>query len=119
MSLVLQLPFRLISLIIYVRYNSYFGANPAKSDSLSRIISPQHAARIKKLVDETKGNIITGGEVDVDQRYVAPTIVRDVANDDSLMSEYVVHPNAIGYGKKILTMALQRDLWTCVAHYPR
>ncbi|CAL1698986.1 unnamed protein product [Somion occarium] len=73
-------------------YNSYFGANPAKSDSLSRIISPQHAARIKKLVDETKGNIITGGEVDVDQRYVAPTIVRDVANDDSLMSEEIFGP---------------------------
>lgn len=30
-----------------------------------------------------------GGEVDVKERYVAPTLVKDVKGDDSLLSEYV------------------------------
>lgn len=42
------------------------------------------------MVDETKGKIILGGEIDAEERYIAPTIVRDVPKDDSLMSEYVI-----------------------------
>ena len=38
-------------------------------------------------MDRTDGKIICGGEVDVDKRYVAPTIVNDVAPGDALMSE--------------------------------
>lgn len=67
-----------------------FGPHPEKSDSLSRIISPHHASRIKALVDNTKGNVILGGEVNVEERYVAPTVVRDLDGDDSLLSEYVL-----------------------------
>lgn len=48
-----------------------------------------HAQRIKKLLDDTKGTIVFGGEVDVAKKYIAPTLVRDVSGDDSLMSEQV------------------------------
>ncbi|KAI0078566.1 NAD-aldehyde dehydrogenase [Panus rudis PR-1116 ss-1] len=73
-------------------YRQYFGPDPAKSDSLSRIITSNHAARIKKLVDETRGNIVAGGEINVDEKYVSPTIVKDVPKDDSLMSEEIFGP---------------------------
>ena len=56
---------------------------------MSRIISTGHVERLKRLVENTNGKIVIGGETDVSERYVAPTIVRDVAADDSLMSEYV------------------------------
>ncbi|CAL1703311.1 unnamed protein product [Somion occarium] len=69
-----------------------FGPHPEKSDSLSRIISPHHASRIKALVDNTKGNVILGGEVNVEERYVAPTVVRDLDGDDSLLSEEIFGP---------------------------
>lgn len=46
-----------------------------------------HAARIKGLVEGTKGKIEFGGEVNVAEKYVAPTVVSDVRGDDSLMSE--------------------------------
>lgn len=39
------------------------------------------------MIDGTKGVIVAGGEVDILKRYVAPTIVKDVLGDDSLMAE--------------------------------
>ena len=48
-----------------------------------------HAARIKGLLDETKGTIVLGGGADVENRYIAPTVVANVREDDSLLSECV------------------------------
>jgi hypothetical protein len=45
------------------------------SESLARIISKEHCARIKKLVDECKGTVICGGTAVVDEKYMAPTII--------------------------------------------
>jgi aldehyde dehydrogenase (NAD+)/aldehyde dehydrogenase (NAD(P)+) len=60
---------------------------PAKSDSFGRIVSPRHFARVKGLLDNTKGTIAFGGESDADTNYIAPTVIKDVESDDSLMSE--------------------------------
>ncbi|OJT05215.1 Aldehyde dehydrogenase family 3 member B1 [Trametes pubescens] len=68
-------------------YHSFYPEGPAKSASFSRIISEKHTARIKQMIDGTKGTIVVGGDTDVSQRYIAPTIVKDVRGDDSLMAE--------------------------------
>ncbi|RDX42382.1 aldehyde dehydrogenase [Lentinus brumalis] len=73
-------------------YHSFYPDGPEKSDSFARIVSAQHAARIKALLDQTGGDIVCGGEVDVDKRYVAPTIVNNVTATDSLMSEEIFGP---------------------------
>ena len=46
-----------------------------------------HAQRIKDLLDNTKGTIVFGGDTDVENRYIAPTLVRNVSGDDPLMSQ--------------------------------
>lgn len=50
---------------------------------------PSHGSfdRVKKLLDNTKGTVVIGGETDRETKYVAPTIVRNVGPDDALMSE--------------------------------
>lgn len=68
-------------------YHSFYPEGPAKSASFSRIISEKHTARIKQMIDGTKGTIVVGGDTDVSQRYIATTIVKDVRGDDSLMAE--------------------------------
>ncbi|KAI0779139.1 aldehyde dehydrogenase [Irpex lacteus] len=74
-------------------YATFFPeGDPSKSDSFSRIITEAHAARIKKYVDETKGTVVFGGEADVQKKYVAPTLVKDVTLDDSLMQEEIFGP---------------------------
>ncbi|KAI0353663.1 aldehyde dehydrogenase [Trametes cingulata] len=73
-------------------YHSFYPEGPEKSDSIARIVNEAHTSRIKRLVDETKGKIILGGQADVSKRYIAPTVVRDVPLDDSLMSEEIFGP---------------------------
>ena len=68
-------------------YESFYPDGPEKSDSFSRIVSQAHAARIKRYIDETKGTVVLGGTVDVETRFVAPTVVKDVPFDDSTMQE--------------------------------
>ena len=41
------------------------------------------------MLDDTKGTVILGGDTDRETKYVAPTVVRNVGSDDSLMSEWV------------------------------
>ncbi|KAI0951544.1 hypothetical protein AcW1_008564 [Taiwanofungus camphoratus] len=62
------------------------------SGSFGRIISQQHTQRIKRLIDETRGTVVFGGKANVAEKYVAPTLVRDVRGDDALMSEEIFGP---------------------------
>ena len=71
-------------------HDSFFPDGPAKSDSLGRIVTSAHTQRIKNLIDGTKGTVVFGGDADVARKYIAPTLVKDVSGDDSLMSECVV-----------------------------
>jgi acyl-CoA reductase-like NAD-dependent aldehyde dehydrogenase len=68
-------------------HDRFYPDGPAKSDDFGRLVSPRHFARVKGLLDKTKGTIVVGGESDADTKYIAPTIVKDVKMDDSLMSE--------------------------------
>ena len=68
-------------------YSAFYPEGPKNSESLARIVGVSHAKRIKNLLENTRGTIVLGGETDVDNKYIAPTIVKDVDGDDSLMSE--------------------------------
>ena len=56
---------------------------------VTHIISEAHTERLKGLLEKTEGTVVFGGEVDVPDRYVAPTLVKDVKAGDSLLSESV------------------------------
>ncbi|KAI0084065.1 Aldehyde/histidinol dehydrogenase [Irpex rosettiformis] len=74
-------------------YASFYPeGDPSKSDSFSRIITEAHTARIKKLIDESKGTVVFGGEANVQEKYVAPTLLKDVTLDDSTMQEEIFGP---------------------------
>ncbi|KNZ72494.1 Aldehyde dehydrogenase family 3 member B1 [Termitomyces sp. J132] len=75
-------------------YKSFYpeSAQPSDPDTFSRIVTPQAWKRIKGLIDNTKGTVVVGGEMDEATKFIAPTIVRDVKADDSLMSEEIFGP---------------------------
>jgi acyl-CoA reductase-like NAD-dependent aldehyde dehydrogenase len=52
-------------------------------------VTPQAFKRVKGLLDNTKGKVVLGGQTDEATKYIAPTVVKDVSGDDSLMSECV------------------------------
>ncbi len=66
------------------------GADPRNSESFVRIINRRNVDRLKRLIDPAK--VFAGGEVIEDERYVAPTILRDVAWTDAVMQEEIFGP---------------------------
>jgi aldehyde dehydrogenase (NAD+) len=72
------------------KIKQFYGDDPGQSPDFCRIASERHTARFAKLLDGQK--IHTGGQVDVEQRYVAPTIVLDPAPDSELMQEEIFGP---------------------------
>ena len=68
-----------------------YGANPRRSD-LGRIVNAMHAQRLAALLDGEGYDVVCGGEVDVEERYVAPTVLRDVRPDAAVMREEIFGP---------------------------
>jgi aldehyde dehydrogenase (NAD+) len=54
----------------------FYGSDPQKSVDYSRIINQRHTQRLADLLQGEQGTVITGGQVDVQDRYIAPTLVR-------------------------------------------
>lgn len=67
-----------------------YGVSPRSSPEYSRIINARHTERLAKLL--ASGTTFVGGEYDVAERYVAPTILLDVALDDAVMQEEIFGP---------------------------
>lgn len=68
---------------------TFYGEDPQQSADLGRIINANHFARIKKMLDSTRGKVVVGGKFDAADKYIAPTIVTDVTMDDALMQDEV------------------------------
>ncbi|KAG2102620.1 aldehyde dehydrogenase [Suillus cothurnatus] len=56
------------------------------------IISDLHHKRITSLLSRTKGEVVLQGRVDAARRRLEPTIVKDVADGDSLLEEEIFGP---------------------------
>lgn len=72
--------------------HAFYGDDPQSSSSFGRIVNERHAERLKGLLEEGAGTVVTGGQVDVAQRYVAPTITVDPAPDSAIMREEIFGP---------------------------
>lgn len=70
-------------------YKEFFPEGTQASESISHMINERHFDRVVGLLDSSKGKVALGGERNRDIRFIAPTIVKDVPVDDSLMSECV------------------------------
>ena len=76
-----------LTLGVFFRYREFYPNGTTEPGNIARL--PNHGSfdRVKKLLDTTKGTVILGGDTDRETKYVAPTIVRNVDSDDSLMVE--------------------------------
>ena len=50
------------------------------------MVNTAHHQRLKRLLEQSKGEIILGGEIGDDRR-IAPTVITGITADDSLMKE--------------------------------
>ncbi|MFB8790616.1 MAG: aldehyde dehydrogenase [Potamolinea sp.] len=68
----------------------FYGKNPEISPDYGRIISQNHCNRLCQFLRD--GQIIIGGESNVNERYIAPTVIDGVTWDDQVMQEEIFGP---------------------------
>lgn len=68
----------------------FYSEDPKASSDLGRIVSTNHVRRIAKLLEGTKAEF--GGDVDVDSKYVAPTLLTNVNPGDPVMQDEIFGP---------------------------
>ena len=64
-----------------------FGKDPKQSKSYGRIVNTRHAQRIAQYLTDIDVEI--GGDVDIENRYIAPTIVLNPPLDGALMTDEI------------------------------
>ncbi|XP_039435477.1 aldehyde dehydrogenase, dimeric NADP-preferring-like isoform X4 [Culex pipiens pallens] len=68
----------------------WYGTNPKESPDLCRIINQQHFQRLSAMI---KGaNVAIGGDMDSQEKYIAPTILVDVSSSDPIMQDEIFGP---------------------------
>lgn len=71
---------------------AFYGADPRFSPDFGRILNDVHVRRLGELLAATKARTVAGGTCVPEQRYVAPTVLTDVAWDDPLMEDEIFGP---------------------------
>ena len=67
-----------------------YGTDPHRSPDCGRIVNEPHAERIAAMLQGA--NVAIGGDFDVADRYVAPTVLVDVQLDDKVMADEIFGP---------------------------
>ncbi|XP_026150176.1 aldehyde dehydrogenase, dimeric NADP-preferring-like isoform X2 [Mastacembelus armatus] len=68
----------------------FYGADPKSSPDYGRIINQRHFNRIMSLMEGYTP--VVGGQSDAPQRYIAPTVLKDVPPHSRLMQEEIFGP---------------------------
>ncbi|MCA9531721.1 MAG: aldehyde dehydrogenase family protein [Myxococcales bacterium] len=69
---------------------SMYGDDPQQSPDYPRIVNERHLDRLAGLLGE--GTLVCGGEVDRGDRYIAPTVLKDVPRDAAIMQDEIFGP---------------------------
>jgi aldehyde dehydrogenase (NAD+) len=69
---------------------SSYGSDPATSGEYGRIVNERHFDRLSGLLGS--GRVVTGGDSDRATRYIAPTVLADVAPESPVMRQEIFGP---------------------------
>jgi aldehyde dehydrogenase (NAD+) len=69
---------------------NFYGENPESSPDYSRIVNERHLARLQALLLQHK--VVIGGSVNIEKKYIAPTVMQDVSWEDAVMGEEIFGP---------------------------
>lgn len=68
----------------------FYGDDPHESDEYARVINTRQFDTLVKYLDD--GEIVTGGQSNRDERYIAPTILKNVSPDSPVMQSEIFGP---------------------------
>lgn len=85
----------------------FYGENPETSKDYGRMITTQSTERLARLLEQEKENVIIGGQVDVPERYIAPTVLGNITWDHPSMQDELFGP--------VLPILVYEDLPTVIS----
>ncbi len=68
----------------------FYGQDPKTTPDYARIVNHRHHERLSTLMKD--GVPAFGGQLDAEQKYVAPTVLRNVSRDSAIMQEEIFGP---------------------------
>lgn len=74
----------------YETIEKMYGLDPHASPDFPQIVDQRNVSRIEALF--AGEDVVYGGDVDIDDRYIAPTVVRNPSRDSPLMTEEIFGP---------------------------
>ena len=69
----------------------FYGDCPYESPDYPRIVHREGTERLARLM-HSSGQVVVGGEVNVEEKYIAPTVLIDVESDSPIMREEIFGP---------------------------
>ncbi|MFW6051277.1 MAG: aldehyde dehydrogenase family protein [Myxococcota bacterium] len=68
----------------------FYGEDPKQSSDYPRIINDRHFERLSGMLSD--GEVVAGGQTEAKDRYIAPTVLKDVPEDAKAMQEEIFGP---------------------------
>jgi aldehyde dehydrogenase (NAD+) len=91
---------------IQFHIRQFYGEDPRQSPDYPRIINDKHFKSLAEFL--TTGNIISGGQTDRQQLYIAPTLLDHIGWDDPIMQDEIFGPLLPVIGYDDLSEAISR-----------
>lgn len=89
-----------------------YGENPQQSPDYARIISEKHWQRLVAMLSE--GTVTFGGTHDAEDRYIAPTLIRNPNRSGALMQEEIFGPIL-----PLLSYSNETEIHATIGHYEK
>ena len=90
----------------------WYGSDPVKSKDFARMINERHFKRVSGLINQDK--VVVGGQTKADEKFIAPTILKDISHDDDIMKEEIFGPVL-----PVLEFTDQEDVCRQIAKLPQ
>lgn len=83
---------KLVNAIVKVVNEEFYPELESKDPSYTHLIHLRAFDTLKKMIDQSKGEIVAGGNTDSSTRYISPTVIDNVDWDDSTMQQEIFGP---------------------------
>ena len=78
--------------LMRTKLQQWFGADASKSADYSRIVNTRHARRIASYIDECRDHVIFGGQYNVDERFIGPTLLLNPPATARVLTDEIFGP---------------------------
>lgn len=70
----------------------FFGNDIINNNDFGRIVNQKHMTRLSSILTQDKDKIFFGGTVNMEERFISPTLLKSVDLDDAVMQEELFGP---------------------------